>query len=163
MVKITRILFLLVLIHANGFSQPLTKNRIKAGMGLVLAIPAYNLDISSTGGGVDAFAQYGLTDNIGITADAGFIGLPGKGRFPSTAIVPIRFGGRYYTQSKIYFAGRAGLGVYTILKASANHFAYSFGSGYNITKNIDASLFYDGFTNKNSSFGYVAIRAAYRF
>jgi hypothetical protein len=152
-----------LLLAQNTFGQTVPQHRLKAGAGLTLAFPVFNLDISSTGGGPDAILHYGLSDQLSITADAAFIGLPGKGRYPSTAIVPVRLGLKYFPLPKIYAGAKAGLGIYTILKASANHFAYSFSGGYMITRKIEAGVLYDGYTNKNSSFGYVGVRAGYVF
>ncbi len=156
-------LCLIVLTVLNSFCQSGIKKKLKAGIGISLAIPIYNLSSSITGAGGDALLQYGLTENVNLTADAGFIGLPGKGKFPSTAIVPVRLGVRYFPQSKLYLAGKAGLGIYTILKASANHFAFSASSGYIIANKTDISVYYDGYSNKNTSFGYMGIRAGYNF
>lgn len=139
------------------------KNRIGIGAGLSLAIPVYNLNISSVGGGGDVIVQYGLSGKTALTADAAFIGLPGKSNYPSTAIVPIRLGIKYFPVPKIYAGAKAGLGIYTILKASASHFAYAVTGGYLIAKKIEAGVFYDGYSNKNTSFGYAGIRAGYNF
>ncbi len=139
------------------------KNKIGVGAGLSLAIPAYNLDISSVGGGADVMLQYGISGKTALTADVAFIGLPGKNNYPSTAIVPIRLGVKYFPVPKIYAAAKGGLGIYTILKASASHFTYSFTGGYLITKKMEASLFYDGYSNNSTSFGYAGIRAGYNF
>ena len=154
---------LLVLITVAAHSQAVKKNKLNFGAGLSLAIPVYNLDISSVGGGIDILLLYGLTHNISLTADAGFTGLPGKGVYPSTAIIPVRLGARYFPLPKLYLGAKAGLGIYTILKASASHTAYSLNTGYFLTKKMDASIFYDGFTNKNSSFGYTGFRLGYQF
>ncbi|MBC7935620.1 MAG: outer membrane beta-barrel protein [Rhizobacter sp.] len=161
--KISGICILLFLGNFSANSQAVQKNKIKIGAGISLALPVYNLDISTTGGGVDVLLQYGLSRSVNLTGDVGFTGLPGKGVYPSTAIIPIRLGLRYFPVPKIYIAGKAGLGHYTILKASASYTAYAAGAGYMISKKFDASCYYDGFTNNNSSFGYIAIRAGYQF
>lgn len=139
------------------------KSKFNLGAGLLLAVPVYNLDFSSAGGGVEVNGIYGLTDKTGITVDIGFTGLPGKSIYPSTAIIPIRTGLRYFPASKIYLAAKAGLGIYTILKASANHFTYSAVAGYLITPKLDAGFYYDGYSNKNTSFGYTGLRLSYYF
>lgn len=139
------------------------KGNFKSGAGLSLAIPASNLDISSVGGGIDILVQYGLTEKIAITADAGFTGLPGKGKYPSTAIVPIRLGARFFPLTKVYLAAKAGIGIYTILKASANYTAFSASMGYLVLPKLDAAAYYDGYTNSNSTFGIAGLRIGYQF
>ncbi len=156
---------LCIVLVFTGFcvAAQVEKNKTGIGAGLLLAIPVYNLDISSVGGGGDLLLQYGLSGKTALTADVAFIGLPGKNNYPSTAIVPIRLGVRYFPVPKIYAGAKAGLGIYTILKASASHFAYAVSGGYLLTKKIEAGLFYDGYSNKNTSFGYAGIRAGYNF
>ena len=160
-----RIVFLLFIasFHFTTACAQVSKNRFNVGVGALLAVPVYNLDYSSTGGGVDATALYGLTDKISLSADIGFTGLPGKSVYPSTAIIPIRLGVRYFPTKKIYVGAKAGLGIYTILKASANHTAFSASLGYLPGKKLDAAFYYDGYTNKNTSFGYAGVRFSYYF
>lgn len=152
----------LLLICFTGIGQA-GKNKLRVGAGLNMAIPVYNLDISSPGGGADVIVYYGLSGKSNITADAAFIGLPGKGSYPSTGLIPIRLGVRYFPVPKLYAGAKAGLGIYTILKASASHLAYSFNGGYIITKKLEAGILYDGYTNDKSSFGYLGIRVGYNF
>jgi hypothetical protein len=161
--KISGIYSFLMFIYLSGHSQTPMKRKFNAGIGVSLAIPVYNLDYSSTGGGIDAIALYGITDKISITGDVGFVGLPGKSIYPSTAIVPIRAGLRYFPGSKIYIAAKAGLGIYTILKASANHFTYAAAAGYLINQKLETALYYDGYSNKNTSFGYTGLSLSYYF
>lgn len=156
------VLAFLVLSGLTGFTQ-VSKNDFQVGIGISLAIPVYNLEFSTTGGGVEASALYGLSDKVILTTDIGFTGLPGKNIYPSTAIVPIRAGLRYFPVPKIYLGAKAGLGIYTILKASANHFTYSGSAGYLLNRKLDAGLYYDGYSNKNTSFGYTGLRLSYYF
>jgi hypothetical protein len=160
-----RVIFFLIagLIYIPAGKCQAGKNKFNLGVGLLLAVPVYNLDFSSTGGGVEAIAIYSLSEKVNLTADVGFTGLPGKNIYPSTAIVPIRAGLRYFPTAKIYLGAKAGLGIYTILKASASHMAYSAAAGYLVAKKLDAELYYDGYSNKNTSFGYTGIRLGYYF
>ncbi|RYY51222.1 MAG: hypothetical protein EOO06_01405 [Chitinophagaceae bacterium] len=139
------------------------KSSFAVGAGISLAVPVYNLTSSKTGGGADVYVTYGLNQKLAISTDVGVVGLPGKGMYPSTAIVPIRVGLRYFPLDKVYASAKAGLGVLTILKASANHFAYGVSGGYSFSRRIDASVYYDGYSNNNTSFGYAGLRIAYQF
>ena len=154
---------LLILIHCNLEAQTGSKNYVKVGAGIYAAVPLYNLDMSATGAGGDIMLQYVVSDKVWLTADGGFAGLPGKKNYPATAIIPIRVGARYFPLTKVYVGVKAGLGIYTILKASANHTAYAAGAGYFLTDRLEAGISYDGYTNRNSSFGYGSVRLAYNF
>ena len=143
-----------------SFSQ-VAPRRLGVGISGVVAVPVYNMDYSTTGAGLEAKVFYGILNNLTAMASAGFTGLPGKGSYPSTAIIPIRAGLRYFPLSRLYFSATAGLGIYTILKTSANHVSYELGGGFSIKPRFDVGLQYEGFSNKHSSFGYVACKFTY--
>jgi hypothetical protein len=161
-----RMIFLLPVLCVFSFlgrAQDIKKPAFKIGIGGTLAIPAYNLDYSSVGGGVDLLALYSLSQKISLSADAGFTGLPGKSILPATAIIPIRLGVRYFPGSKFYLGAKAGLGIFTIVKESTSYLAYAVGAGYNLNRHFDIGLSYDGYSKKDISFGYVGIRLGYTF
>lgn len=146
-----------------GLAQDTKQAGFKIGIGGTLAIPASNLELSSVGGGLDVLALYSLSEKISLSADAGFITLPGKSILPATAIVPIRIGVRFFPGSNFYLGAKAGLGIYTIVKESTSYLAYSIGAGYNLNKHFDIGVSYDGFSKSDISFGYVGIRLGYTF
>ncbi|MEO7049562.1 MAG: hypothetical protein ABI091_29940, partial [Ferruginibacter sp.] len=69
----------------------------KISGGIDLAIPAHNFSGASIGAGVDLLGQYGVSENVGITADAGYTAIFPKGGGSSIGIIPIRAGIRFYT------------------------------------------------------------------
>ena len=151
------------LIYFVGYTQDVKQPGFSIGVGGTLAIPASNLEYSSVGGGLDLLALYSLSDKISLSADAGFITLPGKSILPATAIVPIRLGLRYFPGSNFYLGAKAGLGIYTIVKESTSYLAFSVGAGYNLNNHFDVGISYDGFNKSDVSFGYVGIRLGYTF
>lgn len=62
----------------------------RIGAGTTLAIPISNLDGTSIGYGVDVLAHYGLSDNLAVTLDAGYIGLLGKTGVGSSNLFHLR-------------------------------------------------------------------------
>ncbi len=135
----------------------------KFGAGASVAIPVSNLDFTSIGAGIDLLGQYGINENIAITADAGYTGLFGKKGYSDFTLIPIRAGVRYFATPELYFAGKIGVGILkTKGLSSETSTAYSFGAGYFISSNVDVSAAYDGYS-KNGSIGLVAIRLGYTF
>ena len=136
----------------------------KIGVGLSLAIPVSNLDANTIGAGFDILGQYGLDKNLAVTADAGVTALFAKYDIPTTAIIPIRLGFRYFPTSEIYLGAKTGLGIYTLGDIiSENYTAWSLGAGYLLDRRFDVSASYDGYVKKGISFGYMAIRIGYVF
>lgn len=158
--------FTLLIVSLNGYAQ--TKRTViegfKFGVGLSLAIPVSNLEFNTVGAGFDLLALYGLSHDLAVTADAGATALFAKYNIPTTAVIPIRLGIRYFPSADIYLAAKAGLGIYTLGDiVSENYTAWSLGAGYFLSKKFEVGASYDGYTKKNTSFGYMAIRIGYVF
>lgn len=135
----------------------------KVGVGANLAIPLSNLNSTSIGAGFDLLAQYGIAEQVAITADAGYTVLFGKDGFSDLSIVPIRAGLRFFPSPAFYLGAKAGVGILNTKGAeSKSATAYSFGAGYYLTPQIDVSAAYDGYS-KSGSFGLVNIRLGYTF
>ena len=135
----------------------------KIGVGGNLAIPLSNLNSTSIGAGIDLLGQYGIADNIALTADAGYTVLFGKDGFNDLSIVPIRAGLRFFPSPAFYLGGKVGVGILNTKGAeSRSATAYSFGAGYFLSPQIDVSAAYDGYS-KSGSFGLVNIRLGYTF
>lgn len=135
----------------------------KIGAGANLAIPVNNASGSSIGAGLDLLGQFGIAENVGITADAGYTVLFGKDNFSDLSIIPLRAGLRFYPSPAFYLGAKAGVGILKTKGAdSRSATAYSFGAGYYISPLVDVSAAYDGYS-KNGSFGLLNIRLGYTF
>ncbi|MBS1495707.1 MAG: outer membrane beta-barrel protein [Bacteroidetes bacterium] len=134
----------------------------KVAGGIDLAIPANNMGGTSIGAGVDLLGQYGVSENFGITVDAGYTALFLKGGGNTEGLIPIRAGIRYYPSSQWYVGGKAGIGILTGGGSSLTTTAYSFGGGYMISPKLDLGATYDGYS-KSGSFGLVNVRLGYFF
>jgi hypothetical protein len=154
--------FMMLGLMSVAQNKPEVKS-LKIGAGISLAIPANNLPLSSIGTGIDLLAQYGLSEDLSVTADAGYTALFGKNAFPHTGVVPLRVGFRYFPLEQVYLAAKIGAGIYTLSNTNTSYTAYAVGAGYNLSEKIDVSASYDGFTRKFGSFGYAAIRLGYTF
>ena len=150
----------------TGKSQNIDRDNkgFRIGAGLSLAVPVSNLETNTIGTGFDILAQYRLDKNLAVTADAGVTALFAKYNIPTTAIIPIRLGIRYFPASAIYLVVKTGLGIYTLGDiVSENYAAWSLGAGYLLDRRFDVSASYDGYVKKGISFGYMAIRIGYSF
>jgi len=158
------VLLLLSLIVADdGMAQTTAPKGFKVNVGAALAVPASNLKYSSIGAGVDVQLQLGLNNYMVATAGVGYTGIAGKGFYPYTAAIPLTAGLRFYPHKKYYAAGKIGWGMYTLSTTNIAYTAYAFGGAYVINKRWDTALYYDGFINKKTSFGYVSLRMGYCF
>lgn len=164
---------------ASAQSSESTSSKFKIGAGLNVLFPVSNADAYSVGVGVDVMAQYAVSENISITADAGYTSLMVKSEFKSDdfksqGIIPIRAGIRFFPSSQFYIGGKVGVGIMTdvvksinlvtgeISKGSQSTTAYSFGAGYMLSPKLDIGINYDGYS-KNGSLGLIGARLGYTF
>ncbi len=160
----------LILVFFLSFNFFFTKSQtnvpqgFKIGAAISLAIPVSNLTYNTIGAGFDILAQYGLSNNLALTADVGATALFAKYNIPTTAVIPIRLGIKYFPSPAVYLGAKAGLGIYTLGNVvSENYAAWSLGAGYIISRRFDVSAAYEGYSKKNVSFGYAGLRLGYTF
>jgi hypothetical protein len=161
--KIVLSLLFCCVMQAQLIAQTKAPKGFKVNVGVLMAIPASNLKFSTVGAGVDVQAQYGFSNALVVTSSVGYTGLAGEGFYPYTAVIPITVGLRYYPIAKLYAAGKLGWGVYSLSSTTINYTAYTLGAAYEISKKWDSGVYYDGFINDKTSFGYVALRVGYTF
>lgn len=138
---------------------------LKFGLGANLAIPVGDLaDVSSIGAGIDLLGQYGISEQIAITVDAGYTSMFGKDSYPDLSLIPIRGGLRFYPTPQFFLGAKAGVGIakYKGLDSETTT-AYSFGAGYYLSPMFDVSASYDGFSKSGSSLNLINIRLGYTF
>ena len=161
--KIVLFLLFCCVMQTLLIAQTKAPKGFKVNVGVLMAIPASNLKFSTVGAGVDVQAQYGFSNALVVTSSVGYTGLAGEGFYPYTAVIPITVGLRYYPIAKLYAAGKLGWGVYSLSSTTINYTAYTLGAAYEISKKWDSGVYYDGFINDKTSFGYVALRVGYTF
>ena len=162
-----------------GFCQDAAARTFKFGGGIEVAAPANNMAAYAIGVGADLLGHYGLSDQIALTVDAGYMGFFVKKSYGdgTLSIIPIRGGIRYYPIQHVYVSGRAGVGIMTG-GTSTTSVAFAFGGGYMVDNKLDLGLAYEGYggpkdqvigtypytvVKKGASFGYVGLRLGYFF
>ena len=166
-----------------------TNAQFKASAGLELGYAlesGYGLMYGLSVGG-----EYGIQDNMGITAQVGYIintvDISGLDK-ASSSFIPMQLGYKYYfdsNESGAYLHGQLGMHMYRLsyefqtfdfdpltfqlipktekVSNSDSYLSYAIGSGYLINENIDLGLRYNIVSSKGGSFNYLALRAAYNF
>ena len=137
----------------------------KIGGGINVAVPFGDLaDFSTIGAGIDVLGQYGFSDNLAVTLDAGYTSFFGKDDFDNTGIIPIRAGLRYFPSSNLYIGAKGGIGIVTAAGGdSESGAAYSVGAGYMMSPKLDIGLTYDGYSINSVSLSSINIRLGYFF
>ncbi len=138
---------------------------LKFNGGVHVDIPVSNLDNASIGAGLDILGQYGFTDNLAVTLDAGYTSFFPKEvngqKGDNFGIIPIRAGIRFFATPQLYIGAKGGVGIGTAT-GSETMTAYSFGAGYMMSSKLDVGASYDGYS-KGGSIGAIGIRVGYYF
>ncbi len=157
---------MLSIFSQEGYSQP-ARNDFRLNGGLSVALPIYNMDPVKVGTGIDLKGCYFFSEKIAATADAGvslFIAADG---IAPTFLVPVRLGLHYFINDQFFVFGKGGIGFYmlkTLETTSTRRFSnISGGVGYQFNPRFDLSVSYDGYSNKQGSFGYAQLRLGYNF
>src|SRR5690606_2369581 len=87
---------------------------LKFNAGVHVDIPASNMKAYGIGAGLDVLGQYGFTDNLAVTLDAGYTSFFPKSDYKdlidNMGIIPIRAGLRYFPTSNLYLGAKGGVG-----------------------------------------------------
>ncbi len=143
---------------------------------------SFGVDLGSTTGdvnkvspfvvGADIQGEYGLSDKFGVMASVGFDAWLSKGTGESIKFIPVLVGARYFFNSKIYAAYKAGYSIgisKTILKTTIDGaFTNVFGAGYKPSPRSDVYLYYKMLSKagadvfgKGVTFSSIGLRFAY--
>ena len=154
-----KLLFVAVLVTAFSLANA---QSFKIGGGIDLAVPVSNMGGTSIGAGADLLGHIGISENLGITIDAGYTSFFAKNNGSNYGLIPIRGGIRFMATPQVYLGAKAGVGILTGGSSNTTTTAYSFGGGYMLDQKLDLGLSYDGYS-KNGSFGYLNLRLGYFF
>ena len=138
------------------------KSALRFQGGLNVGIPAYNLDGTNLGLGVDLLAHYSVATQVAITGDIGYTALLGKNGAGTSNLIPIRAGLRFYPSESFFVAGKIGAGIISNDGSSVTTTAYSFGLGYKFDKKLELGGSYDAYS-KNGTVGLINLRLGYFF
>ncbi len=134
-------------------------------LGADVALPVFNMEINTIGGGADLKLIYKLSPKVDLTADAGFTLFLAKKEFVPTGLIPIRLGGAYWLKENIFLFAKTGLGIYMLYTPSEtvtkNFWGIEVGPGFKLGKRTDLAFSYNGYQNKDGSFGFISARFGY--
>lgn len=162
-----------VAIMAIGFCATAQESdkQLKFSVGVEAGLPLGDFNkVSSIGIGGSVQAEYAAAENLGLTLNAGFLSFRGKTvesvKFPSTSLIPVLAGAKYYFTEKVY--GHAQLGLtFASLKLDGvsyneSGFTYAPGIGVKASDNIDVELKYQAYS-KGGTTSFLGLRVAYSF
>ena len=159
-------------------------------VGAELGLPMGDFgDVASMGFGGSLRYELPVSDNIGVTATAGYLMFSGKSEggfdFPDWSMIPVQIGGKYYitdNQEGLYFGVEVGIHsskvktpAYTYTdpftgltfevpsaSATSTDLSYAPEVGYHLA-NIDLGLRYQMVATEGATTSYLGLRIAYVF
>lgn len=148
----------------------------KFGVGLDLALPTGNFGTISTFGiGGQVQGEYMLADNISGIASVGYQSFAGKsydfgggvsGKYPSTGLIPILVGARFYPSEQFFVGAQIGVGLlhesFQGVSSSTSGFDYLPQVGY-VAGPLQFTLGYNGASASGGTFSSVQLSAVYTF
>src|SRR6478672_8236996 len=147
----------------RGMDQP----KWQGGIGVQAALPAFNMEINTFGTGINFEVVRRLSIRVALTGDAGFTIFFAKKEFVPTGLIPVRVGVEYLLTPTLYLSGKAGLGIYMLYTpdetVTKNFAGIEIGPGFKLGKKTELSLTYNGYQNKDGSFGFISARLRYFF
>lgn len=125
-------------------------------------------DFYSFGIGGSLQGEYKAARELGITLNAGYLNYTGKTvagtKIPSSGLVPVLAGAKYYLGGGAYAHGQLGVAISTE-KGGGSNFMYTPGLGYLFAPGFDAEIKYVGISNGegSGSSNSIGLRLAYNF
>lgn len=151
-----------------GYSQDNGGKKLSFSAGIDAGLPMGDFgDAFGIAVGATVQGAYALTDKAGITLRTGYMSYSGKDGGDALGVIPVMAGVKYGFTDKLYAHGHAGMSFWSLgsgdTKVSESDFTWNLGVGYNITSNIDASLYYNSIGTEGSASNAVGLRVAYNF
>ena len=148
-----------------------TDKPLKFSVGVEAGLPLGDFkEVSKFGIGGSVQGEYSAAEKVGLTLNAGFLSFSGKtidgDKFPSTSIIPVLAGAKYYFTEKVYGHAQVGISFMSVkfegVTASASGFTYAPTIGVMPSENFDISLKYLGIS-KDGTTSFLGLRVAYTF
>ncbi|UAY51345.1 outer membrane beta-barrel protein [Ferruginibacter albus] len=136
---------------------------LKFSVGVEAGVPVGDLGNISTfaiGGSVQG--EYMVDPSIGVTLNAGYLNFMAKDGFPSSGLIPVLVGGRYYFNESWYGSVQVGMSFSTE-SGGGSAFTYAPGIGYKVSENFDILAKYQAASKDGGTSAFAGIRAAYSF
>ena len=147
----------------QGITNPFTLS-----VGPEIQVPVgFFANYHSVGFGATAQGEYRVSQNFGLTLNAGFLLFPVKSTSTgSTTYLPVLGGVKYWLSDKSYIHGQLGIALPTTPGGQGN-FTYSPGIGFQLSRSIDALIKFVGISSNDASSNglgnTVGLRLAYSF
>ncbi|MFT4662273.1 MAG: hypothetical protein ACI9AT_000898 [Ulvibacter sp.] len=152
---------------------------ISAGVDLVMPLGDFG-DFASFGAGIAVGAEYGISDNIGLTVQTGYDLLFVDSEIDfikSMSIIPAQAGLKYYFDevgSGVYAHGQVGIHSMSITAEdvaggeteSDSNLSFAIGGGIFVNENLDLGLRFNIITSGEDGVdasNYIGVRAGYNF
>lgn len=157
-----------VALSANA--QKESDKTLKFSVGVEAGLPLGDFkQVASIGIGGSVQGEYAAAETVGITLSAGYLTFSGKTvdedgisfKYPSTSIIPVLAGAKFYFAEKFYGHAQAGMSFFNNGGGSA--FTYAPALGVMPSENIDISLKYQGASKSGSTTSFIGVRVAYSF
>ncbi|MGN6177817.1 MAG: hypothetical protein ACTHNW_01470 [Mucilaginibacter sp.] len=163
-------LMLAGIVTGKANAQTAVPGQLQGSIGLEISDPTGTARIGSHFSlGGTARLQYGLSNNIAITATSGAyhfftVIIPGTNkRYNSYGVIPIKAGIKAFFAPHVYLGAEAGVGIEaTDSGFGPDRLLLSPAMGY-ATQNWDFALHYENFSSNGDHYGLVALRLAYAF
>ena len=155
---------------AAGAQDKASDKTLKFSVGVEAGLPLGDIkEIASIDIGGSLQNKYIATKTVGITLSADYLTFSNKSvnfgggsvKLPSTSIVPVLAGAKFYFSEKFYGHAQAGLSFFNNGGGSA--FTYAPALGVMASENIDISLKYQGASKTGSTISFIGLRVAYGF
>ena len=140
-------------------------SRWQLSAGAQFALPVFNMEINSIGTGLDIKLARKLTNKWDLTGDAGFNIFFAKKEFVPTGLIPLKLGAAYWLKDNVFVFAKTGLGIYMLYtpgETVTKHFwGMEMGPGFKLSDRWNLSFSYNGYQNRDGSFGFITARVGY--
>lgn len=157
----------IVVLTTTSLQAQTSSSPVKFSLGVEPSLPIGTFgDAYSFGIGGSVQGELKVADELGLTLNAGYINYSGKDvggfKVPSSGIIPVLAGAKYYAAPSFYIHGQLGASFGTSTGGGTN-FTYSPGIGFMASKNFDILLKYVGYSQTGGSSSAIGARVAYVF
>ncbi len=157
----------------NVKAQTTEKSAWRLGIGVEGGIPTGDMKNSVAGGqdyskfqlGGTVRLQYGVSDNVALTATTGYYNFFATNSGKDLGVVPVKLGLKAFYTDNLYVGGEAGAGFETVSWAGGDKntkliLAPTLGWA---DKSWDVGIKYENFSGQSINYGTIGLRVAYGF
>ncbi|MFB6306233.1 MAG: outer membrane beta-barrel protein [Flavobacteriales bacterium] len=154
---------LVAILTSFSFTSKAQEGGFSAGAEIGLPMGDFG-DFASTGFGASIRYEAGMSDNLALTGDLGYLTFS-TDFDESVNMIPIQAGAKYYTDevgSGFYAMGQFGVHNTSFGDNSETNLSFAPSAGYAM-ESIDIGLRYQVVNGDNTNTSYIGLRGAYKF